>query len=97
MDLSWLPGVVLSAGTLIGGAIYAARKGLPAIADRADRETAKLVTALEGQLVIANADLATMRPKLASATVRIEALEAEVERLERRVIKLILRITELEK
>jgi capsule polysaccharide export protein KpsE/RkpR len=86
----------VSVATLVGGALYASKKGLPDLVARADKETAKLVDALEGQLTIANAELAKLRPQLASATVRIDALEAEVERLERRVVKLIMRIASLE-
>jgi capsule polysaccharide export protein KpsE/RkpR len=95
-DLSWLPALTVSVATLIGGAIYASKKGLPDLVAKADRETAKLVDALEGQLAIANAELSKLRPQLASAQVRIEALEAEVERLEKRVVKLIIRIASLE-
>jgi capsule polysaccharide export protein KpsE/RkpR len=96
MDLSWLPAFALSVATLIGGAVYAAKKGLPDLQARADRETNKLVAALEGQLSLANAELAKLRPLLTSATARIEGLEAEVERLEQRVVKLVIRIAQLE-
>jgi capsule polysaccharide export protein KpsE/RkpR len=91
-DLSWLPAFILSLGTIVGGALYAAKKGLPDIQARADRETAKLVTALEGQLAVANAELTKMGPQLKAAQARIEFLEAEVDRLERRLVKLNLRL-----
>lgn len=97
MDLSWLPAFALSLATLIGGAVYASKKGLPDLQARADKETAKLVAALEGQLAVANAELTKLKPQLASATVRIEFLEAEVDRLERRLVKLNLRLIEMEK
>jgi capsule polysaccharide export protein KpsE/RkpR len=96
MDLSWLPALVVSVVTLVGGAIYAQRKGLPDLAAKADRETAKLIEALEGQLVLANADLTKMKPQLAAAQTRIEFLEAEVDRLERRIVRLNLRLIKAE-
>lgn len=92
MDLSWLPAFALSAATLVGGAVYASKKGLPDLQARADRETNKLVSALQGQLSLANTELATLRPMLAAADVRITALEAEVERLERQIVRLNMRI-----
>lgn len=92
MDLSWLPAAAISLGGLIGGALYAKKKGLPDLQARADRETSRLVTALEGQLVLANAELTKLKPQLASAQTRIEFLEAEIDRLERRLVKLNLRL-----
>lgn len=96
MDLSWLPAFALSTATLIGGAVYAAKKGLPDLQARADKETAKLIEALEGQLAIASSELAKIRPQLASAATRITFLEDEVDRLERRLVKLNLRLIEQE-
>lgn len=96
MDLSWLPAVLLSAGTLVGGAIYAAKKGIPDLQERADIAARRLVEALEGQLALANAELATLRPRLSAADVRITALETEVERLEKRIVRLTLRLLTLE-
>jgi capsule polysaccharide export protein KpsE/RkpR len=92
MDLSWLPALVVSVVTLVGGAIYAQRKGLPDLAARADRETSRLVTALEGQLDIAAAELARLKPELSSQARRIEYLEVEVDRLEKRLVRLNLRL-----
>ena len=96
MDLSWLPAFALSIATLFGGAVWAAKKGLPDLQARASTETAKLVAALEGQLVLANTELTIMRPQLTSAQARIELLEAEIEVLERRVVRLNLRLIKQE-
>jgi capsule polysaccharide export protein KpsE/RkpR len=95
-DLSWLPAFALSAGTLVGGAIYARKKGLPDLVRQAEAEQAKLIDALEGQLVLANAELTKLRPQLEAADIRIRALEDEVDRLERRIVKLVIRTTALE-
>ncbi len=96
MDLDWLPALLISIGTLVGGAVYAAKKGLPDMQERADTAARKLVEALEGQLSLANAELTVMRPRLNAADARISALELEVERLEKRIVRLTLRLLQLE-
>ncbi len=96
MDLSWLPAFALSAATLVGGAVYASRKGLPDLVAKAEKETTNLIDALEGQLALANAELTKLRPQLDAANLRIKSLEDEVDRLERRIVKLVIRTTALE-
>lgn len=96
MDLSWLPAFLISVATLVGGAVYASKKGLPDLVARAEGETTKLISALEAQLALANAELTKLRPQLVAAEARIEALEAEVDRLEKRIVRLIIRTTSLE-
>lgn len=88
--------LVLSAGGLIGGAVYASRRGLPSIQRQVARANKDLIEALEGQLALANAEVKKLRAQSDADSTRITALEGEVERLERERVRLYIRIDRLE-